>query len=151
MKSVSVTICTPYGPVKIVTFKEFVKLIPIKEWHADTDCAGYYRRKTVPGNSYETGSSYITAFKYISKTPITATELVDGLIIEDRLKYYLTEMVYDMATQSALEMGNPTHVVRLGRRFWMVANPEDFLIFFNHNGTAVANLRPSKSVVWLVK
>lgn len=144
----SAIINTPYGPIKTVTAKEFVKLIPKKEWYSYTDSVGYYRRGVKPADSYF--NHYETIFTYLTKSSITVAELVKDLSIEDRVKYDLMEMIYDITTESAIEMGNPTHIVRLGRRFWMAANPEDFIVFFNLNGTALANLRPNKSIVWLV-
>lgn len=89
-------------------------------------------------------------FKHLTKVPITKEELVADLSIKDNVKYNLEEIFYDIVTESACEMGVPTHVVRLGKRFWMAANPQDFLIFFNHNGSALTNLRPNKAIVWLI-
>jgi len=151
MKPAFASVNTPYCQTKIVTFKEFVKLIPRKEWYAYTDKAGYMRRKTVKSyDPNETDPDYETVFAHLTKTPITISDLVKYLPIQSRPKYSLQQMVYDITTESAVEMGNPTHLVRLGRRFWLAANPDDFIVFFNSNGTAIANLRPSKSVAWLV-
>lgn len=145
MKSIkSAIIATPFGPVRIATTQEFIKLIPVKEWYSYSDQAGFHRKTRNPYFGYE------TIFKQLSKASITATELVKDLPILSYPKSDLIEMIHSIVTASACEMGCPTHIVRLGRRFWMAANPEDFVIFYNHYGSALANLRPNKSVVWLV-
>src|ERR1700677_936794 len=144
MKSIhSAIINTPYCQTQIVTFNEFVKLIPRKEWYSYSDKAGYFRRSTRTSWSDD---PYQTVFAVLTKTVINVEDLIKDLPIEDRVKYGLVQMVYDITTESALEMGHPTHIVRLGRRFWLAANPDDFIIFFDHDGTALANLRPNKSV-----
>jgi hypothetical protein len=149
MISIPSIINSPYGTVKITTFKEFIKLIPRKEWYSYTDKVGFFRRNkdfNVPKNPF----LYEETYRYFIKTPITVAELVCDVLIKNNPKRDLIEMVHDITKESALEMCDPTHLVRLGPRFWLAANPEDFSIFFNKYGHALANLKPNKSIAWRV-
>lgn len=150
MKTLSSTVINaPSGRIQIISAKKFIELIPQKEWWAGENKVEYYVSKL---NSYSDRSyfGHQSVIEYLGDSPLTVTDLIKGLPIKETPKYDLIETIYDIITQSAFMMGNPTHIVRVGKRTWMAANPEDFIVFYNRNGVVLANLKPDKSVVWSV-
>jgi hypothetical protein len=142
----------PFGLLKIVSRKEFLSEIPVKEWFRNETSVNV-AFKTAPdiyGSTPDILPSWRTRTFFLDRDQVLSTDFYDHESIEEYPKYDMLEMIYDMTTKSAYEMGNPTHLVRLDKRVWMAANPEDFIIFANNMGQRLVNYRPKKSIYWKI-
>lgn len=149
--SKSLTINTPSGRITPISFKDFIKLIPVEKFQWTSDTLIYYR---LPRDRIYLGSTS-------GLTKIAAPMLNHNFkpIPEDILQHQkiikvskepLIDMVYDITTESQYEMGSPTHVVRLSKRLWMASNPNNFKIYLAPKGWFFASIHPNKNIAWKV-
>jgi hypothetical protein len=154
MKLPPVSIATAAGRISIITLPKFLNLIRRKEWPSYEPSIGFYQRGMFRMNdviSGRTRSTMLPVRVLINPEPPILEGLLRGVDVLDRPVWDLEEMVHDIATYSQMEMGEPTHLVRLGRRLWMVTNPENFEIFYSSRGYALANYHPRKTVCWRIE
>ena len=148
---------TPAGPIKIISFKEFIDLIPVKEYDRNVGYATYFQRKSYSSSTYGTWHSDIrdTRVNVSFQKSVLWVDFTGPTNISEVPKRNLTEMAIDITTESVKNMGRPTHLVRLAKRIWLAVDPTDFEIHCSDLGTfwpryAVANLKPGNSICWLV-
>lgn len=150
----NVTVSGPFGSLKIVSKKDFLALIPTKEWFKDHISVEIYRSPFPKHLFFDAELDFPTIPAMIKtfflEEKILSEDFYDYESREENAKYNLIEMIYDMTIKSANEMGNPTYLVRLSRRVWMAANPQDFVIFTNNLGSRLVNYRPKKTVCWKI-
>lgn len=146
-------IYTCSGQVEIVSYKEFIKLIKLKEWANDTQNIRYFQKvffnffkDSLERFAYNPG---VITLPLIHKS-VTYKDLTKDLTIESVFKDDLRYMIEDITTESAKNMGDATHIIRMGPRLWMAANPKNFEIHYSNIGYNVANYYPNKSICWSV-
>lgn len=59
--------------------------------------------------------------------------LLDQSRMADISNNKLEEAMLKAIDNHSYNYGSPTHIVRVANRLWMVANPDDFIIFFNRD------------------
>lgn len=145
-------VCTAAGQIRIVSFKNFLSLIRFRNWpkhqnYVEWEIYGrflYYHPAIIFPYVTKT-AGFFEEFRIKPEDFMKHVDIVDVTIDGD-----LESMLHDMANRSACEMGDPTHLFRLGTRLWGMANPKDFEIHTNGTGSVLANYRPKKTVVWRI-
>lgn len=142
------------GRIEPITFKNFLKLIPVKE-HPKREITVLYRRRPAfnyPFDSYRVDfEKEIRQFLYPIRRNMHYKDLLKDIPIQEVSKFSLTEMIFDITTECAYNMGYPTHVIRLSPRIWLAANPEDYVIYANDLVYALASYAPQKQTCYKVK
>jgi hypothetical protein len=159
----NLSIATPFGNLRVTTFKRFLKLVPIRDvWSDHLDQAPYHQVPTQYGNArlvndvLET-TSYIPR---LTSTPLVDPELLTANALEDLLAYAAfetcaepsLESIYEAARSLACDMGYPEYLVRLASRQWSLLNPKDFVLLFDSGKgkSGLAVLKPYLARVWKV-
>ena len=146
-----------FGNVKFVTLSQFIKLVAVRFWPENRSEIYYVQRhpqipitSNTPDHYLTYGSSWRTIPCDLSKTPFSPKDILKDLPIEPAFKSNLLHMAENLICQSIVNMGNPTHLVRVSPRVWVAANPNDFEIHKSEYGMAFANHHPTRSVAWRV-
>jgi hypothetical protein len=63
--------------------------------------------------------------------------IMDQAVMSDVSNKDLNEVIHNEQEEHLYNFGNPTHLVRVAQRLWMVANPEDFVIFMNKEDSKI--------------
>ena len=140
---------TPTGSVTPVSLKEFIKLIPTKDNRWDTDTLRYDRR--IASSFHEPNFRRITTLLVDYQVPLTVKDFLEHIPVVEVFKDSLMELVYDITTECAKNMGTPTHLVRLGPRLWMACEPKNFEVHLTPKGYFFACYTPNKTQIWKVK
>lgn len=137
------------GPVEIISFKKFLRTIPIKVWPNSMPYLEVLQREKgfYPGAM----TNYTKSLLYFHEIPVQVLDLIDPRSIKKVAKLDMFEMADKIVTNSVREMGNPTHLVKLGPRLWMAANPSDFIIHHSKVGKAAHNVNPYKTICWSIE
>lgn len=151
---------TTAGPIKLITFKQFTKMIARS---AQPDKARYVEFNTMVGAPYafiedagigeEDTSYYERRGAYFIKGD-EETILKTALLYRATLGFFFNKpplaLFEDMAVKCMEQWGNPTVMVRLDRRTWLTANPEDFRVYENKNGVALGCFRKSSTNIFQI-
>jgi hypothetical protein len=143
------------GYIKPITIREFAKLIPravtgmtaqpfntmVKSdytWVAEEDAP------TVSVSNYKRLVAYPNQLD-----PIKAILTGLGLQASYKIVYKNTPLyiLEDAAVEQAENFGEPTHAVRIAPRQWLMVNPEDYTLYWNENGYALACFRQDLTIV----
>lgn len=57
------------------------------------------------------------------------------------------ELLEEAIVQQCIEYGEPCYAVRISKRKWLIANPEDYLLYRNNNGYSLACLAQNRTTV----
>jgi hypothetical protein len=130
---------TPFGNLRVTTFKRFLKLVPIRDvWSDHLDRAPYDQLPSKFGHA-RVVNNFLETVLYRplrTNTPLVDSELLTANALADLLSYATFETceepslqaIHDAATSLACDMGSPTYLVRLGPRQWSLLNPKDFVL-----------------------
>lgn len=138
----------PRGALKVTSLSNFLSLITPEYIVDSQDRNDSKLAVKIPSNIYgQPADGELTYWE-----PQLVTVLVDmipmGFNHKNRLelmRFYLLDQsrmldisnkdlnqeIYDASQSYVHEYGKPTHLVRVASRLWMVANPDDFIIFVN--------------------
>jgi hypothetical protein len=124
------------GNMKVVTLNAFIKELSITESPNPT---WWYYAQTRPFSIYQMfkGDFFQTPYddRYLDLVKPTPKYYRDRLmsdssrnLIELSENRCLNQHIYDIVTYFQYKGGEPTHLVRLNRRTWMVTNPKYFYL-----------------------
>lgn len=157
MRTIISRSCGTY-PLKVLSFKRFVD-----QYIPERITANAIR--TYPFNQLVSRSEQgATAFDpSIDESSYKRIELplynpseqeLKGLIMTQASVKYLQRSFRDMAEEAVMahieQFGEPTCLVRLSRRCWLVASPDDYRWIRNDRGTGLACLDRTRILVFLV-
>lgn len=144
------TFDTAAGVIKTVTLDEFIQAVPVRDIRGDL----YTFNAQVGYNSNTEESIYKRAALALvrgHKKEIFKSNIVLQATLKHQYKRDLRETLEDAATNSLCNFGLPSHLVKLGRRMWLLANPEDFNILTNNRGgIGMACYHRQRNVVYFV-
>jgi hypothetical protein len=144
---------TPYGNIKLVTLKEFIREIPIEKAY---DFAGEQGMMLVnyhvvgdedeynpEGRTLELkrGDPYASLKEDFNNN--IGRDYVD---IED-----FKETLQNALSRYADNGGKPTHIINFSPRIWMVGNPSDYKIYSSGEAYGLAKFRPYSSCMYEVE
>lgn len=136
---------TSAGSLKVITLAEFLRNVP--------------KKVTAPNEHYvniatlDRGTDSVNQREYYLKNVNTDGRLfVESMFEEIEKQFpdfgffegYEQEHIHEAAANSAMEMGTPSCLVRLAPRIWMVANPQDFVLY---QGIANTDNVPNKAML----
>jgi hypothetical protein len=145
------TFDTAAGVIKIVTFDDFIQAVPTRYIGGD-DLYYFDAQVNFNQNNYESiyQKSAIALVRGYKKE-IFKSNIVLQTALKHQYKRDLKETLEDAVLNSLCNYGLPSHLVRLGRRTWLLANPEDFNILTNsRGGIGMACYKRQRNVVYFV-
>jgi len=125
------------GPLKVVTFKTFLKKVNIKRTPSRVNFVQYNQLVDFT-SSYgnEEVSSYVRKYLPLSDNAVNLlkTQLLFQANFAEVWFQPLVELAEEMAIHAMETLGSPKFLVKLDNNMFMVANPDDFGIWHNANG-----------------
>lgn len=144
------TFDTAAGAIKTVTFDDFILAVPIRDVPGDL----YQFNAQIDFNRNSDETIYqrsAIALVRGHKKEIFKSNIVLQATLKHQYKRDLRETLEDAATNSLCDFGLPSHLVKLGRRMWLLANPQDFNILTNsRGGIGMACYHRQRNVVYFV-
>lgn len=138
---------TTAGRVQLVTLKKFLQMIPRHKASEKCRSLGFNTLIGFPDSgpniSFDEDDvcTYSRHRAYLLKGPeevVVKTALFYQAGFAFMFKKPLPEIFEEICVKNMEVFGNPTVLVRVGRRMLLAANPEDFRIFEGENGIALA-------------
>jgi len=145
------------GPLKIVNLSTFLKFINRSEFNIDRHVyrfnvlatQGAISAQFIEGDlaSSQAESTYNATQTYlldISEEEAFKTGIYSQLYLNNLYKRDVVSIIEDVSVDCLENFGIPTHLVRIDPRTWLICNPDDFTLVYNHRGKAVVcRSRPS--------
>lgn len=126
---------TPYGYIRKISFKDFVQRIKVEEVNSNKVCVQVESELDEVNSSYETWNILVElvpgGFNVKTKLDVIRYFLLEQAHMQDISNENIEESANTAVDDYAYGYGNPTHLVKVAKHLWMVANPEDFVIFSN--------------------
>lgn len=144
---------TPFAStVTPITWEGFVKLIPIKNvphrnglvWFNACVCMDFDITST---------AEYVRKITHLAPgdaPKVLLNQIYGTCEITHLYKDDLTKMIEDQTAELCVNFGDPTHLVHLNSRTWLIANPDDFKVYTSDKGTGLANLFPIKNRIVII-
>lgn len=152
-KELKSVIHSPAGPLKVINLMRFINLVNITTVSGDHSkvmavCEGKRYGQSSEGELRFWQEDHINipvhlipmGYNYKNRLDVLRYFLMEQSSMRDIPNTNLDEMIYDASQLHLYEYGNPTHLVRVAPRLWMVANPEDFVIFMNPDNHKIGML-----------
>lgn len=140
-------IISKHGYIKAISLNDFISLIEYKlvnKREAYDDKVLCTREPQRFGQSTTTELLYWeeeptkvmvdlvpTGYTRASQRNLIRYFLLDQSRMADISNHKLEEATHKAVDDHSYNYGTPTHIVRIAARLWMVANPNDFIIYFN--------------------
>ena len=131
---------TTFGPIELISVGKFVHLIRLREviqrgeyFYFNTNVGNSVARTHEDGSDIEEESTYArTGIRFLSGSleEVFKTHLVSQATYKHIFKRDLQDIIETSVVDSIEQFGNPTHLVRIFPRTWLLCNPEDFQIVF---------------------
>ena len=158
-------IYTAAAKVNPVTFEEFLKAVKVNRDPQHIDGIITFNSmmawNSFVGSAFtmeEEGCEQTVEDAIYSRRTVkldTKDKLFQSLIDQSRKAfiYYkgLHELVEDMHLAHSMQHGNPSHMIKLGKRMWMAASPDDFMLFERDGRYALACMNMGRTVAVTVK
>lgn len=135
---------SPQGALKVTGLSNFLSLIEPQEVHKDNEnvvvrTEGQKYGQIDDNAWYEWADAHVDVlvdmipmgFNINNRLELMRFYLLDKSRMYDIPNKDLNKEIYDATNAHSYEYGVPTHLVRIASRLWMVANPDDFVIFLN--------------------
>lgn len=152
--------CFSTGEVQVITFENFIKRILV--FKANSDPVSYNTMiKMWDGDGYafgeeqaETTSDYVQVAAPLiggDRTSALSVSLQYQSLFQEVYYYDLINMVEDALVQDACAYGSADFLIKVDKRRWLVANPEDFEIREKNGKYAIACKVKARTIIYQVQ
>lgn len=143
---------TFYGNVKIISFRSFLDMVPVKILDGSQSLITFNTHVGIPSSDELEWAYKRTALLLTepSEQVLKGHLLSQAEIATSWMKPPL-ELLEGAVTDYLMSFGVPEYVIRLDRRFWLIANPNDFCYIKSHRGVALACYSQVRNKVYSVE